>query len=57
MTIFFPVTMKGTTLNVELIICDFVKANREQTVQFIGIQSPLPASLSKHLSTVADGRI
>jgi hypothetical protein len=56
-TIFFPVTQKGTTLNVELIIADYVKGNVEQTVQFIGIQPPLATSLTKHLTTVADNRI
>jgi hypothetical protein len=56
-TIFFPVTQKGTTLNVELIIADYVKGNVEQTVQFIGIQPPVSPTLTKHLTTVADKRI
>jgi len=55
--IFFPVTMKGVTLNVELILTDYVNGTSEQSVQFIGIQSPVPTSLTKHLTSVADSRI
>jgi hypothetical protein len=56
-TLFFPVTMKGTTLNVELIIADYITGTKEQTTEFIGVQSPVPSSLTKRLTTIADKRI
>jgi hypothetical protein len=54
---FMPVTTQGVTLNVELIVVDFVRATVEQTVTMTSVQNPFPTSLAKHLSTVASGRL
>jgi hypothetical protein len=56
-TMYFPVTTKGTTVNIEIILVDFVKGREEQTVSLFAAQSIFPTSLARHLTTVADGRI
>ncbi|HUC04615.1 MAG TPA: hypothetical protein VL961_04400 [Acidimicrobiales bacterium] len=55
--LYFPVTSQGTTLNVELVITDHVDGKLEQSVQFISIGSPFPATLLKKLTATANGRI
>jgi hypothetical protein len=56
-TMFLPVTIKGVTVNAELIVVDYVKGREEQTVVFSAFQSTFPTSLARHLTMVADGRI
>jgi hypothetical protein len=56
-TMFLPVTTEGVTINVELILVDYVKGREEQTVVLSAFQSTFPTSLGRHLTTVADGRI
>ncbi|MGO8863082.1 MAG: hypothetical protein ACLQRH_20300 [Acidimicrobiales bacterium] len=56
-TMFFPVTQKGVTVNVELTLIDYVKGNEEQTVMLSAFQATFPIALARHLTTVADGRI
>jgi hypothetical protein len=56
-TMFLPVTTEGVTINVELILVDYVKGREEQTVVLSAFQSTFPTSLARHLTTVADGRI
>jgi hypothetical protein len=56
-TAFMPITSHGVTLNFELTIVDYVKGRNEQTVAFTSVQSPFPASLARHLTTVAMGRL
>jgi hypothetical protein len=56
-TAFMPVTVHGVTLNLELMVVDYVKGQDEQTVVFTSVQSPFPASLARHLTTVARGRL
>jgi hypothetical protein len=55
-TMFFPVRTEGVTVNVELILVDYVKGKEEQTVVLSAFQSTFPTSLARHLTTVADGR-
>ncbi len=52
-TAFIPVTAHGVSLNLELIVVDYVKGRAEQTVDFTSVQNPFPASLAQHLTTVA----
>ena len=56
-TIYFPITTKGVTVNVELTLVDYVKGREEQSVAFTAFQSVFPAALARHLTTVADSRI
>jgi len=56
-TMFLPVRAEGVTVNVELILVDYVKGREEQTVVLSAFQSTFPTSLARHLTTVADGRI
>jgi hypothetical protein len=56
-TMYVPVTTKGVTVNVELVFVDYVKGREEQSVTLSAFQSVFPASLSRHLTTVADQRI
>lgn len=56
-TAFMPVTTHGVTVNFELTIVDYVQGREEQTVSFTSLQSPFPASLSRHLTSVAVGRL
>jgi hypothetical protein len=56
-TMYIPVTTKGVTVNVELVFVDYVKGREEQSVMLSAFQSIFPTSLSRHLTTVADGRI
>jgi hypothetical protein len=56
-TMYFPITTKGVTVNVELVFVDYVKGRVEQSVALSAFQSTFPASLARHLTTVADGRI
>ena len=56
-TMYFPITTKGVTVNVELVFVDYVKGREEQTVAFSAFQSTFPTSLARHLTTAADGRI
>jgi hypothetical protein len=56
-TMYFPVTTKGVTINVELVLVDYVKGQEEQSVVLSAFQSTFPTALAKRLTTVADGRI
>ncbi len=56
-TMYFPVTQKGVTINVELTLVDYVKGKEEQTVMLSAYQENFPTSLARHLTTVADGRL
>jgi len=56
-TMFFPVTDMGVTLNAEVTVVDFVRGNREQTLTLTSLQSPFPAALSRHLTSVADAHL
>ena len=56
-TMFLPITTKGVTINVELVLVDYVKGREEQTVALSAFQSTFPTALARHLTTVADGRI
>lgn len=56
-TAFMPITTHGVTLNLELTVVDYVKSRYEQTVVFTSVQTPFPASLARHLTTVALGRL
>jgi hypothetical protein len=56
-TMYFPVTTKGVTVNVELALVDYIKGREEQSVVLSAFQSTFPTSLARHLTTVADGRI
>jgi hypothetical protein len=56
-TMFLPITTKGVTINVELILVDYVKGREEQTVALSAFQSTFPTSLARHLTTVAYRRI
>jgi hypothetical protein len=56
-TAFIPVTAHGVTLNLELIVVDYVRGQDEDTVVFTAVQNPFPASLARHLTTVAVGRL
>jgi hypothetical protein len=56
-TMYFPVTQKGETINVELTLVDYVKGREEQTVMLSAFQANFPTSLARHLTTVADGRL
>jgi hypothetical protein len=56
-TMFFPIRTEGVTVNVELILVDYVKGREEQTVVLSAFQSTFPTALARHLTTVADGRI
>jgi hypothetical protein len=53
----FPLTISGSTLNVELIFTDFERGKLEQSVNFTGIASPFPTSLIKMITATANGRI
>jgi hypothetical protein len=57
LTMFFPLTTQGTTVNVEIIEVDVVSGNEEQTVSLTAVESTFPTSLERHLTTVAAGRI
>jgi hypothetical protein len=52
-----PISTHGVTLNVELSVVDYVKSQYEQTVVFTSVQTPFPATLTRHLTTVALGRL
>jgi hypothetical protein len=54
---FMPVTTHGVTLNLELSVVDYVKGPTEQTVVMSSVQTPFPAALAFHLTTVAAGRL
>jgi hypothetical protein len=56
-TMFFPVTQKGVTINVELTLIDYVKGREEQTVMLSAFQATFPTALARHLTTVADERL
>jgi hypothetical protein len=56
-TAFIPVTTQGTTVNIELTEVCFVKGDEEQTVTMLSVETPFPASLSLHLTKVADSRL
>jgi len=56
-TLYFPVTFSGTTVNLEMTLTDYVKGRLEQIMAFFGIESNFPSSLSKHLTTVGDQRL
>jgi hypothetical protein len=56
-TMYFPVTTKGVTVNIELALVDYVKGREEQSVVLSAFQSNFPTSLARQLTTVADGRI
>jgi hypothetical protein len=56
-TMFLPITTKGVTVNVELILVDYVKGREEQTLALSAFQSTFPTSLARHLTSVAYGRI
>jgi hypothetical protein len=56
-TAFIPITAHGVTLNLELVVVDYVKGRDEQTVVFTSLQNPFPASLARHLTTVALQRL
>jgi hypothetical protein len=55
--LFFPVTMQGQTLNVEVVETDFAKGSEEQNVTFFSVGGALPASTLVHLTTLADSRL
>jgi hypothetical protein len=54
---FFPINSSENTLNVQFTVVDFVKGNEEQTVGFTSFDSQFPASLSRRLTSLADGRL
>ena len=56
-TIYFPVTTQGETLNVESTEVTFVRGREEQTVTLVSVQTPFPTALARRLTTVADGRL
>jgi hypothetical protein len=56
-TAFMPVITHGVTVNFELTVVDYVRGREEQTVSFTSLQSAFPASLSRHLTSVAVGRL
>jgi hypothetical protein len=56
-TAFMPITTHGVTLNFELTFVDYVKSRYEQTVVLTSVQTPFPATLARHLTTVAFGRL
>ena len=56
-TAFMPITTHGVTLNFELTVVDYVKSRYEQTVVLTSIQTPFPATLARHLTTVALARL
>jgi hypothetical protein len=55
--LYFPLTEQGTTVNIQLTETAYVKGTLEQSLMLLGIETAFPASLSKHISTVADGRL
>jgi hypothetical protein len=57
LTIYFPVTTQGETLNVESTEVTFVRGRKEQTVTLVSVQTPFPTALARRLTTVADGRL
>ena len=56
-TAFMPITTHGVTVNFELTVVDYVKSRYEQTVVLTSVQTPFPATLARHLTTVAVGRL
>jgi hypothetical protein len=56
-TLYFPVTFSGTTLNLEMTLTDYIKGRLEQSMLLFAIESNFPSSLSKHLTTVGDQRL
>jgi hypothetical protein len=56
-TLFFPVTVKGVTLNVEITEVGYLKGDEEQTLTLTSIETPFPTALAKRLTTVAANRL
>jgi hypothetical protein len=54
---FIPITSAQQTLNVQFTVVDYIKGNEEQTVAFTSYNGQFPAALSRHLTTVAAGRL
>ena len=54
---FMPITTHGVTLNFELSVVDYVKGRTEQTVVMSSVQTPFPAGLAFHLTSVAVRRL
>ena len=50
-------TVPGIVGAVELSVVDYVKSRYEQTVVLTSVQTPFPATLARHLTTVAVGRL
>jgi hypothetical protein len=57
LTIYFPVTTQGETLNIETAEVTFVRGREEQDVTLVSVQAPFPTALARRLTTVADGRL
>ena len=51
--VFIPEVIKGTTINLQLTLVDYVKGQEEQTVSLTSADSPFSASLSRHLTDLA----
>ncbi len=56
-TMFFPITIHETPINVEVITVDYVQGNEEQTVTMIDFGGNFPVASSRQLTKVADSRI
>ena len=57
LTIFFPVTTQGTTLNVQISEVVILHGREEQNVTFTSIQSNFPIPLERHLTALAARRL
>jgi len=55
--VFFPITTSEMTVNVQTTVVDYINGDEEQTIGLTSLDSQFPASLSRHLTTVADGRL
>jgi hypothetical protein len=56
-TLFFPVTVREVTLNVEISEVGYLKGNEEQTVTLSSIQTPFPTALARRLTALAADRL